>query len=232
VVSLARHIWKAYAGFTLSRALPDNVGPIRNVYVHRQEASLKSWLRALMLAVLSTATLVRAEEFKVGSEVTNFTLQQPNGSPIDYSALKGSITLVLFISVQCPVSNAYNDRMSALYRDYAPKGVKFIVINANRTESSSAVAQHAREHNFPFTVYKDQGNIVADRFGATVTPEAYVIDGEDKVRYHGSIDDSKNPSHVSTQRLRLALDAVLAGNPPPQAETKAFGCTIKRMKTT
>ena len=184
-----------------------------------------------MLAALSAA-LVCGQEFKVGSQVTNFTLQQPNGSSIDYSALKGSTTLILFVSVQCPVSNAYNDRMIALYQDYAPKGVKFIAINANRTEPIPAVTEHARAHNFQFTVYKDENNAVADRFGATVTPETYVIDSTGTIRYHGSIDDSQNPSHVSTQWLRLALDAVLAGNPPPQAETKAFGCTIKRIQKT
>ena len=184
-----------------------------------------------MLAALSAA-LVCGQEFKVGSQISDFSLKQLNGSTVHFSDLKGNVTLVMFISVQCPVSNSYNDRMNALYQDYAPKGVKFIAINANRTEPISAVMEHARAHNFQFTVYKDENNTVADRFGATVTPETYVIDSTGTIRYHGSIDDSKNPSHVSTQRPRLALDAVLAGNAPPQAETKAFGCTIKRIQKT
>jgi peroxiredoxin len=138
----------------------------------------------------------------------------------------------MFISVQCPVSNSYNERMNALYQDYAPKGVKFVAINANRTEPAPTVADHAREHNFQFTVYKDPDNVVADRFGASVTPETYVIDANGTIRYHGSIDDSQNPARVTTQRLRLALDAVLAGNTPPQTETKAFGCTIKKVQKT
>jgi len=71
--------------------------------------------------------------------------------------------------------------------------------------------------------------VTADRFGATVTPEAFVIDSAGVVRYHGSIDDSQNERRVGTQRLRSALDAVLAGRPPAQAETKAFGCSIKRV---
>jgi peroxiredoxin len=122
--------------------------------------------------------------------------------------------------------------MNALYQDYAPKGVKFVVINANRTEPLAAVQEHARTHNFQFTVYKDENNVVADRFGATVTPETYVIDSSGVIRYHGSIDDSQNVSRVSTRRLALALDAVLAGKEPPQTETKAFGCTIKRVPKT
>jgi peroxiredoxin len=103
-----------------------------------------------------------------------------------------------------------------------------VVLNANRTEPPAPVRQHASEHAFPFSVYKDENNVVADRFGATVTPETYVIDSTGVLRYHGSIDDSQNLSRVTTQRLRMALDAVLAGKEPIQTETKAFGCSIKR----
>jgi thiol-disulfide isomerase/thioredoxin len=132
------------------------------------------------------------------------------------------VTVVTFIATQCPVSNAYNERMKALYSDYAPKGVKFVFINANRTESAADVARHAQEHGFPFQVYKDDDS-VADRFGASVTPEAFVMD-------HGSVDDAQVIERVQTPRLRNALDAVLAGQPVAQPETKAFGCSIKRIK--
>jgi peroxiredoxin len=188
---------------------------------------MKRLLLAMAASVVAAAGLLCAQDFKVGAPVNDFALKQLDGSPVQFSALKGNVTLVMFISVQCPVSNAYDDRMTALYQDYAPKGVRFVVINANRTEPAAAVLEHAKQHNFPFTVYKDENNVVADKFGATVTPETYVIDSTGTIRYHGSIDDSQNPSRITTQRLRLALDAVLAGKEPPQTETKAFGCTIK-----
>lgn len=190
---------------------------------------MRSCLSALLFSALVVAGSVQAQEFKVGSPVTDFAVAQPDGSTAHFVQLKGDVTLVMFISVQCPVSNAYDDRMNALYQEYAPKGVKFIVINANRTESPAEVEEHAREHHFQFAVYKDGNNVVADRFGATVTPETYVIDSAGVVRYHGSIDDAQNISRVTTHRLNLALDAVLSGKEPPQVETKAFGCTIKRV---
>jgi len=184
------------------------------------------WLTAILF---TAAALLPAQEFKVGSHVPDFSLKQTNGAPVQFNSLKGDVTVVMFVAVQCPVSNAYNERMNALYHDYAAKGVHFVAINSNRTEPAQAVADHAKEHNFGFTVYKDDNNLVADRFGATVTPETYVIDSQGVIRYHGSIDDSQVLSRVKTQRLRAALDAVLAGNAPPQLETKAFGCTIKRV---
>jgi cytochrome oxidase Cu insertion factor (SCO1/SenC/PrrC family) len=192
---------------------------------------MKRLLLALFFGALVVAGSLNAQEFKVGSAVSDFPLTTLEGSPTQFSNLKGPVTVVTFISVQCPVSNAYNERMNAIYNDYAAKGVKFVFINANRTESAADVAAHARTHQFGFTVYKDENNVVADKLGATVTPEeAYVIDSSGVIRYHGSIDDSQNISRVTTQRLRNALDAVLAGQQPQQAETKAFGCTIKRVQ--
>lgn len=190
---------------------------------------MKQCLTAFVFSALVAALPVYCQEFKVGSPIADFSVTQLDGSPAQFSNLKGNLTLVMFISVQCPVSNAYDDRMNALYQDYAAKGVKFIVVNSNRTEPAAAVQAHAREHNFQFSVYKDENNVVADRFGATVTPETYVIDAQGVMRYHGSIDDSQNLARVSTNRLRLALDAILAGKEPPQTETKAFGCSIKRV---
>jgi hypothetical protein len=105
-------------------------------------------------------------------------------------------------------------------------------VNANRSEPASDVREHAKRMGFPFAVYKDPDNVLADRFDAQVTPESFVIDNSGAIRYHGSIDDNMNESRVRTRRLRAALDALLAGNPVPSTETKAFGCTIKRVRKT
>lgn len=185
---------------------------------------MKRWVVA---ACVCTVALF-GQEFKLGSAVSDFSVQDLKGNPVQYSTLKGDVTVVAFIATQCPVSNAYNERMKALYNDYSGKGVKFVFLNANRTEPAGDVARHAQENGFPFAVYKDEGQVVTDRFGATVTPEVFVIDRSGVVRYHGSIDDAQNPARVQMQRLRVALDSMLAGKPPEPAETKAFGCTIKR----
>jgi peroxiredoxin len=186
--------------------------------------------KALAIGLALSAGMLCAQEFKLGSQVSDFQVRDLDGQPVAFSALKGPLTVVTFIATQCPVSNSYNQRMIDLYKDYASKNVKFIFINANRSEPASEVRDHARRVGFPFAVYKDPGNILADRFDAQVTPEGFVIDSSGTIRYHGSIDDSMEESHVRVRRLRAALDAVLAGKPVPSAETKAFGCTIKRVR--
>ncbi len=184
--------------------------------------------RYFLVVALSVAALM-GQEFKLGSKVDDFAVRDGKGEEVQFTSLRGPVTVVVFIATKCPVSNAYNDRMNAVYKDYTPRGVKFVFVNSNNTESPQDVAQHAREH-FVFPVYKDAGNVVADRFGASVTPEAFVIDGSGTIRYHGSIDDSMAVERVHENRLRIALDDVLASKPVDAAETKAFGCTIKRIK--
>ena len=100
------------------------------------------------------------------------------------AALGQDITVVIFISTVCPVSNSYNLRMKELYRDFAPKGVKFEFLNANQNESQMDMEDHARSVGFPFPVAKDANNAMADRLGAEYTPESFVIDREGVVRYH------------------------------------------------
>jgi peroxiredoxin len=184
--------------------------------------------RILAILPLVLAAVLSAQEFKLGSKVTDFNIQDLDGKSASFATLRGPITVVTFVSVQCPVSNGYNQRMIALYKDYTPKNVKFIFVNANRTESAADVRDHAKNVGFVFPVYKDAGNVLADRFDAQVTPESYVIDSTGIIRYHGSIDDSQNEARIRTRGLRLALDALLAAKPVEITETKAFGCTIKR----
>jgi peroxiredoxin len=183
-----------------------------------------------LVSSFAFATFLLGQEFKLGSPVDDFAIQNVKGNAVQFSSLKGDLTVITFIATQCPVSNAYNDRMKALYDEYAPKGVKFVFINPNRTEPAAEVEQHASKYGFRFPVYKDESNLVADRFGAQVTPEVFVIDKSGVIRYHGSIDDSQVVAKISDQRLRKALDALQAHRPVETAQTKAFGCTIKRVK--
>jgi thiol-disulfide isomerase/thioredoxin len=144
-------------------------------------------------------------------------------------SLKGKNgTVLIFIAVQCPVSNAYNERMEKLAQEYKDKGVAVIGINANSTEDAAAVKAHAAEKHLTFTILKDPGNKIADKLGAARTPEAYFLDANNKLLYHGRIDNSQNPDAIESNDLRQALDSALAGKPVDKPEAKAFGCSIKR----
>jgi peroxiredoxin len=118
--------------------------------------------------------------------------------------------------------------MAQLAADYKAKGINVVGINANVAEDAAAVKAHAQEHKLSFTILKDPGNKIADKLGASVTPEAYFIDANNKLLYHGRIDNSRNAAQIESSDLRNALDAALNGKPVEKTEAKAFGCTIKR----
>lgn len=190
-------------------------------------------IRGSVLTAALAATIafsLPAQEYKVGSKVGDFNVQNLKGESVPFSKLRGQTTVMTFVSVECPVSNDYNERMTALFKDYGAKGVHFVFVNSNSNENASAVEAHAKQAGFPFPVYKDANNVVADKFGATVTPESYVFNAEGKLVYHGSIDDQRNANNVTEKRLRKALDETMAGKPVSVAETKAFGCTIKKVR--
>ena len=165
----------------------------------------------------------------IGATVDEFTLPDVNGQEHTLKSLKGKNgTVLIFIAVQCPVSNAYNDRMEKLAEDYKDKGIAVIGINANSSEDAATVKAHAAEKHLTFPILKDASNKVADKLGAARTPEAYFLDANNKLLYHGRIDNSQNPDAIESNDLRNALDSSLAGKPVEKPEAKAFGCSIKR----
>ena len=165
----------------------------------------------------------------IGSVVADFKLPDVEGRERSLSSLKGKYgTVLIFISVQCPVSNGYNERMQKLAEDYKARGINVIGINANSTETIEEVKAHAASHNLLFTILKDNGNKIADSLGAEHTPEAYLLDANNKIVYHGRIDNGRKAGTETTNDLRDAMDAVITGKPVSNSVVPAFGCSIKR----
>jgi len=191
-------------------------------------------LLVLVLAAVFAWQRMRAQapaaKVAIGNTIENVRLTDLSSNPLSLYDFKGHAAVaIIFVSTRCPVSNAYNERMAALAREYGARGVQFIGINANRNEPPQEASQHAREKGLNFLIVKDPGNRVADYLGASVTPEVYLLDAHWVLRYHGRIDDSQEPSGIRSQDARAALEAVLAGQPVSSPRTKAFGCTIKRV---
>ena len=149
---------------------------------------------------------------------------------VEISTTKTVATVVVFISTLCPVSNAYHDRYKQLITDFKGKPVQFVFINANDNETLAEVNDHIRAAELPFPVYKDWKNSVADKLGATMTPEAFVLNAKSEILYHGAVDDSKNEVRVKVTALRDAISSTLAAKPVARKELKAFGCTIHRYR--
>jgi peroxiredoxin len=182
----------------------------------------------LFVFILSP-TAGNANDFAVGTAIENFSLPDTTGKTQSFNDLKGKNgAVVVFLSAQCPVVKAYNERISQLAAEYQAKGITFIGINSNHTESLDWVKSNAAE-NYKFPVLIDKGNVLADKLGATVTPEAYYFDSKNILRYHGAVDNDRSGRAVTDNYLRAAFDSTLAGQPIAKTRANAFGCSIKRV---
>jgi peroxiredoxin len=188
------------------------------------------------LLVTATSALlakgVLAAGPQVGDPAPQFTLTTVDGKTFSLAeaAKSHKAVVVMFIATKCPYSNAYNDRMRDMAAAYEKQGILFAGINSNKTEPQDEVIAHAKKHGFAFPLMKDPDNKVADLYDARHTPEIFVVDPEGKLRYHGRIDENyEDATRVTSPDLKNALDAMLGGRAIAKAETKAFGCTIKRV---
>lgn len=183
----------------------------------------------LSMAAFMASPSVSAQDFPVGTKLDDFKLTGIDGKEHSFNGLMGKNGAVLvFLSAQCPVVKAYNDRINQIAADYASKGIAFIGINSNATEDLAWISSDAATVGYKFPLLIDKGNVLADKLGATVTPEVYFFDSKNVLLYHGAIDNDKSAKNIQEQYLRTAFDAAIAGGKIEKTKTNAFGCTIKR----
>jgi peroxiredoxin len=199
----------------------------------------KRW-RWLVIGItgLTLGLTIRADERPVPPRndrpLPNFTLQGVDGKPVSLYNFAGKPGAVLFFTGNtCPVANKYLPRLVELEKAYGSKGIVFLGINSNASESLEDVAAHAREHGITFPILKDPKNVVADLVRAERTAQVVVLDNRATVRYRGAIDDQfdqgvSKPAPTRTY-LTDALDAFLARKPVAVASTTPVGCPIERV---
>jgi len=185
---------------------------------------------SILVALCVIASTGYAQGPAVGSALENFALADTAGTTKSLNDLKGKNgAVIVFLSAQCPVVRGYHERINELAAQYAAKGINFIGINSNSTESLDWVKSNALEYGFKFPILIDKNNVLADKLGASVTPEVYYVDGKNVLLYHGAIDNDRNGKNVTESYLKTAFDDSLAGKKVGRTSANAFGCTIKRI---
>ena len=161
----------------------------------------------------------------------NFTLPDTEGA--EHSPGDAPATVVVFTCNHCPYALAWHDRLLDVARDFGDRGVSVLLVNPNdagRYPADSLEAMRERvdaDGGWPVPYLRDESQEVARAYGARTTPDVFVLDSELRLRYRGAPDaDHRDPS-LNAGWLREALDAVLVGDDPPQAETEPVGCSVK-----
>ena len=191
---------------------------------------------SLFLAIVGVLTFITmppvssASGLEIGSTVESFSLPDTDGATHTLDSLKGKNgTVVVWLSAQCPVVKAYKDRINEIATAYKAKGINFIGINSNVSEDLTWIKSNKTEFGYQFPVLIDKGNALADKWGATVTPEAYYFDAKNVLLYHGAIDNDKSGKAISDPYLKTAFESALAGKAIAKTRANAFGCSIKRV---
>lgn len=184
------------------------------------------------LAACFFDTFASANNPLMDKPVADLTLPRADGTGSEslYGDKKQKATVLLFLSARCPCSGGYDGRNKELAAAYQSKGVRFVAVNASADETDAEIVAHAKAHGFPFPVLRDADHKLADTLNAQVTPEAYVMDAQGVLRYHGRIDDSRDEKAITSHDLRNAIDFLLSGQNPKVKSTTPFGCSISRQK--
>jgi hypothetical protein len=139
----------------------------------------------------------------ISSVAPGFSLTDSAGQA--WGPVGGSATAIVFTSANCPYTRGWQDRLVAVGEDYAAQGVRLGFVDVDEPE----------------------GQAVARIYGAGVTPEVYLLDGDGKLRYRGAPGADHDDPADDARWLRNALDTLLTGAPVVEAVTQPVGCSIK-----
>lgn len=200
----------------------------------------------LSLGLLSSpADALAAKDAKddaaeIGADAPAFTLPDVvTEDEVSLADYEEKVVVLMFHSTTCPFyamneEKGYDRVFVPMVDSYKDKDVVFLGINANRTQSIEKIQKYIDKHDINYTILKDEGNKIADAYGALSTPHVMVIDQKGTLRYRGGVEKiSGGPAgcgQSDTQYLGPVIDALLEGEDPPYTETKASGCGIQRVK--
>jgi peroxiredoxin len=210
-----------------------------SVEVHQENASMR---KVVLSLVAISAIALPALAGKFNTKVSVGDKAPPiSGLPAVYHGedtsfslpdVKDDIVVLVFLANHCPVVQQYEDRIIEFTNDYKDKGVKVVGISVSRMPQDKipGIKDYVKEHKSNYIYGYDETQEVGRAYGATNTPQFFVLDKERKIRYTGAMDNSSNEARVTKKYLRDAVDALLQGKSPEVDETKAVGCGISYPK--
>ncbi len=179
--------------------------------------------------------MTASQDLPLGTPAPDFQLPDPQGKVYSLADADGSKgVLVMFICNHCPFVKLIREELAALTKEAQERGIAVFAINSNDMakypdDAPDKMAEEIVDQGYTFPYLVDMSQEVAKAYRAACTPDLFLFDGERKLYYHGQLDDARpgNGVPVTGKDLRAAIDALLAGDPPPKDQTPSVGCNIK-----
>ncbi|MBS4063180.1 MAG: redoxin domain-containing protein [Chitinophagaceae bacterium] len=190
-----------------------------------------------LLFVVLASMMLRPSELSIGDKAPSpdTKMKDISGKSLSFNDVKKKNgLLVVFSCNTCPWVIKNQQVATEGYGYALSKEVGVIVLNSNEgqrdaADSKDAMAEYAKDQNYRWPYVIDENSIMANAFGAKVTPECYLFDKDMKLVYHGAITDNpKTPSESTRDHLKVAIDELVSGKTVSMSTSKAMGCTIKR----
>ncbi|AGA30076.1 redoxin domain-containing protein [Singulisphaera acidiphila] len=192
-----------------------------------------SMLGVGLVCLAMTSSFAGSDAVAPVAEVALPTMRGPDGQIVDLTAPQGGFSTLIFYSSECPISNAYSPLLNRLRGEFPTESVKIVGVCVDPDLSPADVLAHAKDFELKFPVVQDRKGSIATKLGASVTPEAFVVDERGRIRYHGRIDDQfaarqKKNANPKVSELHDAISAVLAKREVAIAHVPAVGCPIPK----
>lgn len=157
------------------------------------------------------------------------------GHRVTHTDLEGQPVVVVFTCNHCPYAIHVEPRLIEQARSWIERGVAVVAISSNDAEaypadSFPAMAERARDRDFPFPYLYDETQDVARAFDAACTPDFYLFDGDHRLVYRGRLDDgrpSSSPPVVTSSDLEDAVAELLETGRVTGEQVPSMGCNIK-----
>lgn len=180
-----------------------------------------------------------SEYIPLGTSAHDFELEDvTTKSKFSFNDVKGDKgTLIIFMCNHCPYVHHIIEELIMIANDYRVQGIGFAAISSNDFEtypedSPEKMIEFAFDNNFEFPYLIDYYQDVAKKYQANCTPDFYLFDPQDKLVYHGQIDDSRPGNSIPTSGndLRSAIDSILYNRSINSVQKPSMGCNIKWKK--
>jgi peroxiredoxin len=172
-----------------------------------------------------------ASSAKIGAPAPQFTLDSQDGKPVSLTDYAGKIVVLEWFNDGCPIVQRHYKAgdMNAAANEYAPKGVIWLAINSTRDTDDAHNKEAASKMAIDRPILNDATGLVGHQYGATNTPNMFVIGKDGTLAYMGAIDNDPNGDMTSGKinYVTQALDQVLAGQSVSTPQTKPYGCSVK-----
>jgi thiol-disulfide isomerase/thioredoxin len=166
------------------------------------------------------------------ASIFSYRLSLSNDSLLNFETLKNNkVSAFVFLAPDCPLSQSYTLTLNELRSQFANAGGFYGVVENSKYEKKE-IDEYITQYRIDLPIVLDSHAELARFFGATVTPEVFVVNSEGLTIYQGAIDNrapelGQHRTVITEHYLLDALSGFIRTGQVSVSTTKPVGCFIE-----